>query len=199
MNKKILENYLADANRIFRSYKKLGEKAIEQVSDKEFFQTLDREANSIGVIVKHIAGNSKSRWTDFLTTDGEKPDRNRDTEFELNSESRESLMRDWERGWQILFDSTASLTMNDFDQTVKIRGEQHTIVEALNRQMTHYAYHIGQITFLAKHFRSGEWKTLSVPRNKSEEFNRFLAEKKIRGEKQMAPLDAPMEFSKDRN
>lgn len=198
MTQKLIENYLSDASRSFESYKRLGEKAIEQVSDEEFFRVLDDESNSIAVIVKHVAGNLRSRWTDFLSSDGEKPDRNRDTEFELMGETRASLMESWEAGWQILFDSIEPLSVEDFDKKIEIRGEEHTIAEALNRQMTHYAYHIGQITFLAKHFRSAEWSSLSVPRNKSDEFNRFLANKKAEGEKQIAQLDSSMEFaSKD--
>jgi len=198
MTQKLIENYLSDASRSFESYKRLGEKAIEQVSDEEFFRVLDDKSNSIAVIVKHVAGNLRSRWTDFLSSDGEKPDRNRDTEFELMGETRASLMESWEAGWQILFDSIEPLSVEDFDKKIEIRGEEHTIAEALNRQMTHYAYHIGQITFLAKHFRSAEWSSLSVPRNKSDEFNRFLANKKAEGEKQIAQLDSSMEFaSKD--
>ena len=147
------------------------------------------------MIVKHIAGNQRSRWTDFLTSDGEKSDRNRDTEFELMDETRESLMQVWEQGWQTLFDAIEPLTAEDFAKTVTIRGEAHTICEAINRQMTHYAYHVGQITFLAKHFRSTDWKSLSVPRGRSAEFNQFLAEKKARGEEKSHALEAPQEFA----
>ncbi len=169
---------------------------MEQVSDEEFFKAIDEEANSIAVIVKHIAGNLRSRWTDFLTSDGEKADRNRDTEFELMNDTRESLMAFWEKGWQTLFEAIEPLTAEDFEKTVTIRGEPHTICEAINRQMTHYAYHVGQITFLAKHFRASEWKSLSVPRGRSVEFNKFLAEKKAKGEKQTHALEAPEEFAK---
>ena len=177
MNSNPLANYHADALSSFRNYKKLAERAIEQVSDEEFFAAIDEEANSIAVIVKHIAGNLRSRWSDFLTSDGEKPDRNRDTEFELIDDTRESLMKFWEDGWQTLFDAIEPLTPDDFSRTITIRGEPHTVVEAINRQLTHYSYHIGQIVFLAKHFRSSEWKTLSVPKNRSAEFNQYLAEK----------------------
>lgn len=175
MSEQLINNYQADAIQSFRNYKKLAERAIAQVSDEEFFQAIDEEANSIGVIVKHIAGNLRSRWTDFLTTDGEKPDRNRDTEFEMLGDTRESLMKYWEGGWQTLFDAIDPLTAEDFSRTITIRGEPHTVVEAMNRQLTHYAYHVGQIVLLAKHFRSSEWKTLSVPKNKSAEFNQYLA------------------------
>ncbi len=181
MNEQIIENYLKDAIDSFRSYKGLGEKAVAQVSDEEFFRAIDAEANSIAVIVKHIAGNQKSRWTNFLTSDGEKDDRNRDTEFEMMDDTRESLMRFWETGWQTLFAAIEPLRAADFSKTITIRGEPHTICEALNRQVTHYAYHIGQIALLAKHFRSDDWKTLSVPRGTSAQFNRFLAEKKQKG------------------
>ncbi len=166
-------NYHADALESFRSYKKLAERAIEQISDDEFFAAIDEEANSIAPIVKHIAGNLRSRWSDFLTSDGEKPDRHRDSEFELIDDTRESLMQFWEDGWRILFDSIESLTVEDFAKTITIRGERHTVVEAINRQLTHYAYHIGQVILLAKHFRSTEWKTLSIPKNRSAEFNQF--------------------------
>src|SRR5262249_28765601 len=143
----------------------------------EFFATIDTEANSIAVIVKHIAGNLRSRWRDFLTSDGEKPDRDRDTEFEMIADTRASLMQFWKTGWQTLFDNIEPLTVDDFSKTITIRGQAHTIVEAINRQLTHYSYHVGQIVLLAKHFKSADWKTLSVPKNRSTEFNQFLAEK----------------------
>jgi hypothetical protein len=173
----IVENYLADALLSFRNYKKLAERAIEQVSDEEFFVQIDPESNSIAIIVKHIAGNARSRWRDFLTSDGEKPDRNRDTEFELIRDTRESLMQFWQSGWQTLFDNIETLTEGDFSKTVTIRGEPHTVVEAINRQMTHYAMHVGQIVFLAKHLRSREWKTLSVPRGLQGSINSLLTSK----------------------
>lgn len=188
------KDYLTDAIQSFRNYKKLAERAMGQVDDDEFFRAIDAEANSIAVIVKHIAGNLHSRWRDFLTSDGEKPDRNRDSEFEILDDTRESLMRFWETGWQTLFDNIEPLTEEDFSKTVTIRGEPHTIVEAINRQLTHYAYHIGQIVLLAKHFKSAEWKTLSVPKNKSAEFNKFLAEKQGEGVVKMNRMDAPLEF-----
>ena len=192
-----VENYHKDALQSFRNYKKMAERAIEQVSEEEFFATIDAEANSIAIIVKHIAGNLHSRWKDFLTTDGEKPTRNRDTEFELIADSRESLMQFWETGWETLFDNIEPLTNDDFEKTITIRGEPHSVVEAINRQLTHYGYHIGQIVFLAKHFRSTEWKTLSVPRNKSAEFNKFLSEKQAAGEAKTNRLEAPLEFSEN--
>lgn len=190
-----IENYKTDALRSFHNYKKMAERAIEQVNDEEFFRSLDAEANSIAVIVKHIAGNLRSRWTDFLTTDGEKPDRHRDTEFEMIGDTRESLMQFWETGWQTLFDNVEPLTQDDFSRTIAIRGEPHSVVEAINRQLTHYSYHVGQIVFLAKHFKSSDWKTLSVPRNQSAEFNKFLLEKQAAGEIKTNRLEAPLEFT----
>lgn len=175
MNEEFVKQYLDDALSSFRAYKKLAENAIEQVSDEEFFITLDAEANSIALIMKHIAGNLMSRWTDFLTSDGEKPDRNRDREFVIESENnKDALLAYWERGWQTLFSALEPLQPADFEKIVKIRGQDHSIVQAINRQLTHYSYHIGQIVFLAKHFRSAEWKSLSVPRNRSAEFNASL-------------------------
>jgi Protein of unknown function (DUF1572) len=181
MTEQIIKNYLSDAILSFRNYKELAEKAMAQISDEEFFRAIDAESNSIAVIVKHIAGNLRSRWTDFLTSDGEKPDRFRDTEFEMIGDTRESLMQFWDAGWETLFGAIEPLTVADFEKRVSIRGEPHTIAEALNRQLTHYAMHVGQIVFLAKHLRATDWKTLSVPRNKSDEFNAFLAEKEGRG------------------
>jgi len=178
MTSNFLKQYHSDALSSFRNAKKLAERAIEQVSDEEFFATIDEEANSIALIVKHIAGNLRSRWADFLTTDGEKPDRDRDTEFEVIKDTRESLMQFWEDGWQTLFNSLEPLTEEDFSKTVTIRGEPHSIVEAINRQLTHYSYHIGQIVILAKHFRSNEWKTLSIAKNRSAEFNQSVAGKR---------------------
>lgn len=180
-NTRFAENYLEDSLSSFRNYKKLAERAMEQVTDEEFFARIDEESNSIAHIVKHIAGNQRSRWREFLTTDGEKADRDRDTEFEIIGDTRTSLMDFWESGWSMLFAALESLDPGDFSRTVKIRGEPHTIIEAVNRQLTHYAYHIGQITFLAKHFRASEWKTLSVPRGRSDAFNEYLAELQRQG------------------
>jgi hypothetical protein len=196
MCEEIVSNYHDDALEAFRNYKKLAERAIEQVSNEEFFALIDAEANSIAVIVKHIAGNLVSRWSDFLTTDGEKPTRDRDTEFEIIADTRGSLMEFWERGWMTLFESVDSLSCEDFSRTVTIRGQEHSIVEAINRQLTHYAYHVGQIVLLAKHFKSADWKTLSVPKNKSAEFNQFLSDKKTAGEPLGNRMDAPADFIK---
>src|SRR5262245_17711288 len=171
----LAQEYLADSLSTFRAYKKLAEKAIVQVKDEELFVQIDEESNSIAVVMKHISGNMISRWTDFLTSDGEKPDRNRDMEFVINPQtSRQDLMAYWERGWQCVFTAVEPLTVEDFTKKVLIRGAPHTIIQAINRQLTHYAYHIGQIVFLSKHFCSAEWMSLSIPRNRSAEFNAFL-------------------------
>ena len=164
----VAQNYLDDSLKAFRAYKKLAEKALNQTKDEEFFVALDEEANSIAVVMKHMAGNMISRWTDFLTTDGEKPDRNRDMEFVIQANTtREEVIAFWERGWQCVFDAISALTPEDFEKRVMIRGEEHNLVQAINRQLMHYAYHIGQIVYLAKHFRSAEWQSLSIPKNKS--------------------------------
>lgn len=161
-------HYLEDAISCLRSYKKQADKAIAQLRGDEIFKTLDEEGNSVAVIMKHMAGNMFSRWTDFLTTDGEKPNRNRDMEFVIEGSTTQQDMVDyWERGWQCVFDALTPLTAEDLLRKVFIRGEEHTVMQAINRQLMHYPNHIGQIIFLAKHFRSSEWSTLSIPRNKS--------------------------------
>ena len=168
----VTQNYLDDARKMMRAYKKLAEKALDQLSDEQFFVQLDEESNSVAVVMKHMAGNMFSRWTDFLTSDGEKPDRNRDMEFVIEANTtKQDVLDYWERGWACVFAAIEPLTLEDFEKTVMIRGEKHTIVQAINRQLMHYSYHIGQIVYLAKHFRSTEWSSLSIPRNKSAEFN----------------------------
>jgi hypothetical protein len=176
----LAQHYIEEIRRQFRGYKRLGDGALSQLKDEELFVTLDPEANSVAIIVKHLAGNMRSRFTDFLTTDGEKPDRHRDQEFELSSETtRAEVMRWWESGWSCVFSAIEALKPEDVQRTVTIRGEPHTALQAINRQVAHYAYHIGQIVFLAKHLRSKEWKSLSIPRGQSEEFNRKpVAERK---------------------
>jgi hypothetical protein len=169
-------SYVTDSVAILRQYKKLAEAALAQVSDEQLQTTLDPESNSLAIIVKHMAGNMRSRWTDFLTTDGEKPDRNRDSEFEQPPVNRAELMRIWEDGWSRLFAAIEPLADADLGRTVTIRGEAHSVMQAIHRQVAHYAYHCGQIVFLAKHLQSENWKCLSVPRKKSGEFNqRVLA------------------------
>ena len=179
MNESLATHYLEDSIKSLRAYKKLAEKALDQLSEDEFFITLDEEANSVAVIMKHMAGNMFSRWTNFLTTDGEKPDRTRDMEFVIEpSTTKTDVLDYWERGWARVFEALEPLTLEDFEKTVMIRGEEHTIVMAINRQLMHYSYHIGQIVFLAKHFRSNEWSSLSIPRNKSAEFNSSMQAQK---------------------
>ena len=185
MNEPLAKHYLDDSLSSFRAYKKLAEKALDQLSEAEFFITLDEEANSIAVIMKHLAGNMLSRWTDFLTSDGEKPDRNRDMEFVIEPQTRkEDVLAYWEKGWSAVFDALEPLRAEELEKKVMIRGQEHTVVQAINRQLMHYSYHIGQIVFLAKHFRSSEWKSLSIPRNRSAEFNTYLEKKIDTGEKQ---------------
>jgi hypothetical protein len=167
----IAVHYLEEARRQFRGHKRLAEGAMAQLRDEDFFVTLDPEANSVAILVKHLAGNMRSRFTDFLTSDGEKPDRFRDREFEIHSgTTRAEVMQWWEEGWSVVLATVESLKPEDVMKTVTVRGEPHTVMQAINRQVAHYAQHTGQIVFLAKHLRSGEWKTLSVPRGKSEEY-----------------------------
>jgi hypothetical protein len=166
-------SYVKDSIDLFRYYKKLAERAMAQCPDEGLFAMLDAESNSIAVIVKHMAGNMRSRWTDFLTTDGEKPDRNRDTEFEQPPQSRAELLELWERGWKYLFNALMPLTDADLTRTVMIRTEPHSVMQAINRQVAHYAHHIGQIVFLAKHVTAkatGKWESLSIPRGQSKQF-----------------------------
>ncbi len=172
MAHKFTTSYLEDSIALFRFYKKMTERAIEQVSDEQLIATLDEEMNSIAIIVKHMTGNMRSRWTNFLTSDGEKPDRNRDTEFVEPPSTRADLMQSWSDAWEKLFEALTPLSDADLGRTITIRGEPHSVTQAINRQIAHYAYHCGQIVFLAKHFKASEWKSLSVPRNKSAEFNR---------------------------
>ena len=168
-------SYTKDACDLLRYYKRLGDRAIEQCPDANLFTTLDPESNSIAIIVKHLAGNMRSRWTDFLTSDGEKPDRHRDTEFEAPPQTRSALLALWEAGWKILFDALDPLTDQDLSRTVTIRTEPHSVMQPINRQVGHYPYHVGQIVFLAKHFAADKWQTLTVPKKKSEDFNRRVA------------------------
>jgi hypothetical protein len=168
-------SYIQDSVAIFRYYKRLGERAMEQVTEEQLFDALDDEANSIAVVVKHMAGNMRSRWTDFLTTDGEKPDRNRDGEFVDPPATRAALMELWEDGWARVIGAIEPLTDADLGRTITIRGEAHSVMQAINRQLAHYPHHVGQIVLLAKHFCCGEWQSLSVPRKGSAEFNQKVA------------------------
>lgn len=172
---KFTTSYVEDSLALFRYYKQLAERAMDQVSDEQLFATLDDDTNSIGIVVKHMAGNMRSRWTDFLTTDGEKPDRDRDTEFVDPPATRKALLEVWEDGWSRLFRALEPLSDADLGRTVTIRGEAHSVVQAINRQVAHYAHHVGQIVMLAKHFAHDRWQSLSVPRNRSAEFNQRVA------------------------
>jgi hypothetical protein len=160
-------SYLQDSVRVFENYKTLAERAMAQVTDEHLFTILDHEMNSIALIVKHMAGNMRSRWTDFLTTDGEKPDRNRDSEFVEPPATRDALLALWEQGWQYVFTAIQPLSEEDLSRAVTIRGEPHSVMQAINRQIAHYAYHCGQIVLLAKHFNHDSWQSLSLPRRQT--------------------------------
>lgn len=165
-------HYLEDVLVEFTRYKSLADRALAQVSAEALFVTLDRESNSLAVIMKHVAGNLRSRWTDFLATDGEKPDRHRDREFEIGEgDTKEALFQAWERGWACLFDTLRGLQPADLLKEVSIRGEPHTVVQAIDRALGHAAYHSGQIVYLARHLSHDRWQPLTIPRGKSEEFN----------------------------
>jgi hypothetical protein len=167
----LAKHYLEEIKRQLRGHKRMTEAALAQIDDADFFTTIDPESNSIALLVKHIAGNARSRFTDFLATDGEKPDRFRDQEFELGgTPTREEVLRWWEQGWSIIFATLDTLKPEDLLRTVTIRQEPHTVMQALNRALAHYAQHTGQIVFLAKHLRSSKWTTLTIPRGKSEEY-----------------------------
>lgn len=177
MAHQLTDSYLKDSIELFRYYKKLAERAMDQCPEDGLFATLDNESNCIAVVVKHMAGNMRSRWSDFLTTDGEKPDRHRDSEFEEPPRTREELLALWEYGWKYVFDALEPLTEAELARTVTIRTEPHSVMQAINRQVAHYSYHIGQITYLAKHFaaKSGKWSALTIPRKKSGDFNARVA------------------------
>ena len=162
------QHYLQDALLQLRKLKSQAERALAQIAEEDWFRTLDPEGNSIAIIMKHVAGNMRSRWTDFLTADGEKPDRNRDTEFQVEEgETARSIRERWETGWRVLFEALTPLGSEDLLRAVTVRGERHSVTEAINRQMTHYAAHVGQIVLLAKHFAGPNWKSLSIPRGQS--------------------------------
>jgi hypothetical protein len=163
--------YLPDALRQFRKYRALADRALEQVADADFFRAPDPESNSIALVMKHLSGNMRSRWRDFLATDGEKADRNRDSEFvAAPGETRQGIVEAWDAGWALLFAALAPLRAEDLGRTVRIRGEAHTVMQAIQRQLTHYAYHVGQIVFLAKHYAGSRWKSLSIPKGRSKDF-----------------------------
>jgi uncharacterized damage-inducible protein DinB len=165
------EHYLEDTLLQLRKLKDLAERAMAQVAEEDFFALLDAEANSIALVMKHMAGNMRSRWTDFLSTDGEKPDRARDTEFErAETDSRAALEARWQESWKVTLEAIGGLRPEDLERTVTIRGEPHTVLQAINRQLTHYAYHVGQIVLLAKHRAGERWQSLSIPRGQSKEY-----------------------------
>ena len=172
---KFTTSYIQDSLDLFRYYKKLAERAMEQVTDEQLFAELDEGSNSIAIIVKHMVGNMRSRWVDFLTADGEKPDRHRDSEFVDPPATREALLQLWEDGWSHVFRALEPLSEEDLARTVTIRGEAHSVMQAINRQVAHYPQHIGQIVMLAKHFAHDHWQSLSIPRNRSAEFNRKVS------------------------
>lgn len=172
MAHKFSTSYIEDSIALFQHYKKLAEGAMAQLNDEQLFVALDEEMNSIAIIVKHMAGNMRSRWTNFLSSDGEKPDRARDSEFVAPPATRPEVMKMWNDGWTCVFDALKPLNEPDLLRTVTIRGEPHSVMQAISRQVAHYPYHVGQIIFLAKHFKGKDWNSLSVPRNKSAEFNR---------------------------
>jgi hypothetical protein len=169
-------SYVKDATDLLRFYKKLGEGAMAQVADEKLYTMLDDESNSIAILVKHMMGNMQSRWTDFLTSDGEKPNRNRDGEFVEPPPTRAALMECWENGWRCIFSALEPLVDADLTRVVTIRSERHSVMQAINRQLGHYAYHCGQIVLLAKYLRGDSWKTLSVPRGKSQAWNQKVLE-----------------------
>lgn len=180
MNKSVGLLYLEDIIFQIINQKNIAEKALLQVKDDLFFKSIDNNiSNSIGIILKHIAGSIRSRWTDFLTTDGEKPDRNRDAEFELlSSDTRQTIMNSWDESFKILLDSINLLTEEDLSQTVYIRSEPHTVLKAINRQLTHLTYHVGQIVYLARFYAGEEWISISIPKGQSESFNEKMKNRK---------------------
>ncbi|MCG2611906.1 DUF1572 domain-containing protein [Flavobacterium sp. SM15] len=175
-------NFLESSKRLFLYYKTIGEKAMEQITPEQLFFSANEDTNSIAVIVQHLSGNMLSRWTDFLTSDGEKEWRHRDSEFETVLTNKEELLNAWEKGWNCLFDTLNSLTYEQLDQTVYIRNEGHSVLDAINRQLAHYPYHIGQIVFYAKMLKQSDWTSLSIPKNKSGDYNadKFSKEKSNR-------------------
>jgi hypothetical protein len=172
---KLTTSLLEDTTALFRYYKGLAERAMAQVGDEQLFRAPDEESNSIAVNVKHMAGNLRSRWTDFLATDGEKPDRNRDAEFVASPATREDLLENWEAAWSVLFGTLSTLTDADLARSVTIRGEPHSVLQAVNRALSHAAYHVGHIVCLSKQFAHAGWQPLTIPRNRSAEYNRAVA------------------------
>ena len=171
MNTYIEDNYIESVKKQFLYYKKLGEQAIGQLNPEQLFESFNEDSNSISTIVKHLSGNMLSRWTDFLTTDGEKPWRDRDSEFMDTFKDQSELMSKWNEGWNCLLNSLDTLKPADLAIVIYIRNEGHTVLEAINRQLAHYPYHVGQIVYAAKILKNGDWKSLSIPKNKSGDYN----------------------------
>lgn len=169
----------------FEYYKMLGDKSFEQLSDEQVFWQFNEESNSIAVIVKHVAGNMLSRWTNFLTEDGEKPWRNRDEEFVNTFKTKDEVLQYWEKGWNCLFDALNQINDENLYSTIYIRNEAHSVIDAVFRQLAHYPYHIGQIVFIAKMMKNEDWKTLSIARNKSQDFNKEMKDKFTKDESEI--------------
>ena len=178
----INNQYLQSVNKQFLYYKAVGEKAMEQLEPQQLFFTVNEDTNSIAMIVKHLSGNMLSRWTDFLTTDGEKEWRNRDSEFENDLKSKEEVLALWNKGWKCLFTALNQLRPEQLSEIIYIRNEGHSVIEAINRQLAHYPYHIGQIVFYAKQLKNSDWESLSIPKNQSDSYNadKFSQEKSIK-------------------
>ncbi|HEX8016644.1 MAG TPA: DUF1572 family protein [Flavobacterium sp.] len=176
------ESYLESVKKQFLYYKMLGEKSIDQLEPEQLFVALNEDTNSIATIIKHISGNMLSRWTDFLTSDGEKEWRNRDAEFENDLQSKEEVLEIWNKGWNVFFEALNNLSPEQLSDIIYIRNEGHTVIEAINRQLAHYPYHIGQIVFYAKQLKNSSWDSLSIPKNKSGNYNaeKFAKEKEIK-------------------
>jgi hypothetical protein len=176
------ESYLESVKKQFLYYKMLGEKAMDQLEPEQLFVTINEDTNSIATIIKHISGNMLSRWTNFLTSDGEKEWRNRDAEFENDLQSKEEVLATWNKGWDVFLDTLNSLKPKQLSDIIYIRNEGHTVIEAINRQLAHYPYHIGQIVFYAKQLKNNDWESLSIPKNKSGNYNaeKFAKEKEIK-------------------
>lgn len=173
-------DYLESVTKQFQYYKMLGDKTFEQLAEADLFWQYNEASNSIAIIVKHLWGNMLSRWTDFLTTDGEKTWRNRDAEFEADIQTKTELLEKWETGWACLFEALETINAENFDTIIYIRNQGHTITEAINRQLAHYAYHVGQIVFVGRMIQNEKWQSLSIPKGKSADFNaeKFAQEKK---------------------
>lgn len=169
-----MNEYLSVALNNFRTYKSIADKALEQISEEQFHYLIDEESNSIAIIMQHMIGNARSRFIDFFTSDGEKPNRHRDQEFVEQKLTKDELLIQWNNAWQIVFDLLESMNDNDLEKIVSIRNEKQSALKAINRQVAHYAYHVGQIVFIAKHLKGKDWETMSIAKGKSEEYNKGM-------------------------